>query len=101
MNRGFWRASLGLRAALALLAWLLSILSGPPLALADEAHHVNVTFLLTSDVYKMNEERGRGGLPRIAALVKRERACASHLFMVHAGDTLSPSLMSARTKAHT
>jgi hypothetical protein len=65
-NRGSWRASLGLRAALALLARLLSILSGSPLALADEAHHVNVTFLLTSDVYKLNEERGRGGLPRIA-----------------------------------
>ncbi len=96
MNRGFWRASLGLRVALALLAWLLPILSVPPLALADEAHHVRVTFLLTSDVYKMNEEGGRGGLARTAALVKQERARDQHLFMVHAGDTLSPSLMSAQ-----
>ena len=96
INRGFWRASLGVRVASALLAWLLPILSVPQLVLAEEARHVRVTFLLTSDVYKMNEEGGRGGLPRTAALVKQERARASHFFMVHAGDTLSPSLLSAQ-----
>ncbi len=82
--------------ALALLACLAPILASQPPARAAEPRHVKITFLLTSDVYKMNEEDGRGGLPRIAALVKQERGRATHFFMVHAGDTLSPSLLSAQ-----
>lgn len=70
------------------------------LARADTAR---VTFILVNDIYLMNEQEGpdgrkRGGFPRLAAVVKAERERAaktgSHVFLVHAGDTLSPSLMS-------
>ncbi len=72
----------------------------PRLALAQQAR---VTFILVNDIYLMNESEGpdrrmRGGFPRLAAVVKAERARAAkqgaHVIFAHAGDTLSPSLMS-------
>ncbi|MGB6325851.1 MAG: bifunctional UDP-sugar hydrolase/5'-nucleotidase [Methylocella sp.] len=59
-----------------------------------------VSFLLVNDVYRIEENKdGRGGLARFAAAVKAERARARaegrHLVCVHAGDTLSPSLLSS------
>jgi 2',3'-cyclic-nucleotide 2'-phosphodiesterase (5'-nucleotidase family) len=58
-----------------------------------------ITFLLTSDIYLMNDEampdgRRRGGFARLASVVKAERAKGGHVLLAHAGDTLSPSLMS-------
>jgi 5'-nucleotidase/UDP-sugar diphosphatase len=53
-----------------------------------------VTFVLTNDIYKMSEEKGRGGLPRLAAVVRAERARNPNTIFAHAGDTMSPSLMS-------
>ncbi|MDB5599221.1 MAG: hypothetical protein JWN71_1265 [Xanthobacteraceae bacterium] len=58
-----------------------------------------VTFLLVNDIYLMNEQvtsdgGHRGGFPRLAAVVKAERAKGGHVVFAHAGDTLSPSLMS-------
>ena len=52
-----------------------------------------VTLLLTSDIYKMNEQAGRGGYPRLAAIVKAERAAGANTLLVHAGDALSPCLL--------
>ncbi|MGH6867793.1 MAG: bifunctional metallophosphatase/5'-nucleotidase [Methylocella sp.] len=59
-----------------------------------------VSFLLVNDVYRIDENKdGRGGMARFAAAVKAERARAlaedRHLVCVHAGDTLSPSLLSS------
>ena len=59
-----------------------------------------VCFLLVNDVYRIEENKdGRGGMARFAAAVKAERARAlaegRHLVCVHAGDTLSPSLLSS------
>ena len=53
-----------------------------------------VTLVLVSDVYKMEDEKGRGGMARIAAALKAEKARHANVLIVHAGDTLSPSLMS-------
>jgi 5'-nucleotidase/UDP-sugar diphosphatase len=53
-----------------------------------------VTLVLVCDVYKMGEENGRGGLARIAAALKAEKARQANVLIAHAGDTLSPSLMS-------
>lgn len=58
-----------------------------------------VTFLLVNDIYLMNEQvtpdgGRRGGFPRLAAVVKAERAKGGHVIFAHGGDTLSPSLMS-------
>ena len=55
---------------------------------------VVLTFVHTNDVYKMSEEEGRGGMARLAAVVKAERAKSANVFFTHGGDTLSPNLMS-------
>jgi 5'-nucleotidase / UDP-sugar diphosphatase len=65
---------------------------------ADSA--ARVSFLLVNDVYRIEENKDRrGGMARFAAAVKMERARAladdRHLVCVHAGDTLSPSLLSS------
>jgi 5'-nucleotidase / UDP-sugar diphosphatase len=62
-----------------------------------------LSFLLVNDVYRISENKeGRGGMARFAAAVKaeRERARAENrrLICVHAGDTLSPSLLSSFDK---
>ena len=51
------------------------------------------TLVLTSDIYKMNEDKGRGGYPRLAAIVKAERAAGPNAIVVHAGDAMSPCLL--------
>ena len=62
-----------------------------------------VTFVLVNDIYLMSDTmmpdgKRRGGFARLAAVVKAERARAdaagAHAIFAHAGDTLSPSLMS-------
>jgi 2',3'-cyclic-nucleotide 2'-phosphodiesterase (5'-nucleotidase family) len=62
-----------------------------------------VTFVLVNDIYEMADQamadgRRRGGFARLAAVVKAERARAAaagdRVIFAHAGDTLSPSLMS-------
>jgi 2',3'-cyclic-nucleotide 2'-phosphodiesterase (5'-nucleotidase family) len=67
---------------------------------ASGATSARVSFLLVNDVYRIDESRDRrGGMARFAAVVKaeREKALAEdrHLVCVHAGDTLSPSLLSS------
>jgi 2',3'-cyclic-nucleotide 2'-phosphodiesterase (5'-nucleotidase family) len=79
----------------------LAMVTGLP-RLASAAT-TTITFVLVNDIYLMNEETGpdgrkRGGFPRLAAVVKAERARAAQsgrrVIFAHAGDTLSPSLMS-------
>ena len=52
-----------------------------------------ITFVLVSDTYKMEEQKGRGGYARIASVIKAERARGGSVIAVHAGDFLSPCLM--------
>ncbi len=77
---------------------LLGLVAGATLAfclgVVQAAEPVHLTFVLTNDVYQMNEVNGRGGLPRLAAVVKAERSRSPNVIFTHAGDTLSPSLMS-------
>jgi 5'-nucleotidase/UDP-sugar diphosphatase len=80
--------------ALALLATLPK-----RLAVAQEGKRSRVTFVLVNDIYLMGDQpapdgQPRGGFARLAAAVKAERAKGPVIF-VHAGDTLSPSLMSS------
>jgi 5'-nucleotidase / UDP-sugar diphosphatase len=62
------------------------------------ANETEITLVVTSDVYKMQDENGRGGMARIAAALKAEKARHSNVLTVHAGDTISPSLMSGFDK---
>jgi 2',3'-cyclic-nucleotide 2'-phosphodiesterase (5'-nucleotidase family) len=58
------------------------------------AETVDVTFLLVNDVDRMTERDGRGGVARIAAVAKAERAAHQRVVFIHAGDAISPSLLS-------
>jgi 5'-nucleotidase/UDP-sugar diphosphatase len=62
------------------------------------AGETRITLVLVCDVYKMEAENGRGGMARIAAALKQEKARHSNVLIVHAGDTISPSLMSGFDK---
>jgi 5'-nucleotidase/UDP-sugar diphosphatase len=64
------------------------------------AQTTRITFLLVNDIYLMSDQAApdgqrRGGFARLAAVVKAERAKGGHVIFAHAGDTLSPSLMSS------
>lgn len=72
-------------------------------AAAASAQTTRVTLILVTDVYLMGEQvmpdgKRRGGFARLAAAVKAERAKGGHVIFAHAGDTLSPSLMSSIDK---
>jgi len=65
-----------------------------------EGSKIPLTFLLVSDLYRIDADPlGRGGIARLASVVKAERARAAErhgaLICVHAGDALSPSLFSS------
>ncbi len=64
------------------------------LALPAMAETVNLTLLLTSDIYKLSGGKDRGGFARLATVARAERAKGGNLLYVHAGDAISPSLMS-------
>lgn len=57
------------------------------------ADKVNLTFLLTNDIYNV-EDAERGGFARLNAVVKAERAKGGNVIYAHAGDLISPALLS-------
>ena len=81
-------------AAAVLVASACAVFAG-----AAAAESTRVTFVLVNDIYVMSDQPGidgkrRGGFARLATVVKAERAKGGHVIFAHAGDTLSPSLMS-------
>ena len=100
-----FRHALTRRSLFQRLAGLLAALSLPGLGRAETApaQQAKITFVLVNDIYIMGDKmmpdgKRRGGFARLAAVVKAERerakANGSHVVFAHAGDTLSPSLMS-------
>ena len=69
--------------ALGLTACLLAFSQQPA-----AAETVKFTLLLVNDFYKMNEEKGRGGMARLAAAVKAERARGGNLIIRYAPQIL-------------
>src|SRR5471032_2605328 len=74
-------------------AWAASVVEAAP------AKTVKITFVLVNDIYQMGDTlmadgQRRGGFARLAAVVKAERAKGHYVVFAHAGDTISPSLMS-------
>ena len=63
-------------------------------ALPAQAEQTTMTFLLANDIYKLDGAGPRGGFARLAGVVKAERAKGGNVIYVHAGDTISPSLLS-------
>ncbi len=77
--------------ALGLAAILASGIAG--------AESTSVTFVLVNDIYLASDQMmadgsRRGGFARLSAVVKAERAKGGHVVFAHAGDTISPSLIS-------
>lgn len=78
---------------------ITALLATTLLAAAAHAEKVNLTFLLTSDIYNFDANKdGRGGFSRLNAVVKAERAKSPNVIYVHAGDMISPSLFSGIDK---
>jgi 2',3'-cyclic-nucleotide 2'-phosphodiesterase (5'-nucleotidase family) len=84
------RPSAALRAGFLGLSLLLS-----GTALAQEA--VTIRFVHTNDIDRMSAAKGRGGFARLATVVKEEKV-KGNAFFIHAGDTISPSLLSGFDK---
>ena len=96
MPRPNRRQTIGLGAGLG--AGLAAGLATSARATEPSAPEPTLTLLLVNDVYLMGEVDGRGGFARLNAIVKAERARGVPVLYVHAGDTLSPSLMSGFDK---
>lgn len=83
------------------IIWLLfgwsSLFVGEAIGFPNEKLS-QVTFLVFSDIYDINERNGRGGYARVAAVIQRERSQGKNLIVCHAGDTISPSLISGFDK---
>src|SRR5262245_23020186 len=80
------------------LAAVIILLAAGVAAQAQTAR-TTVSFILVNDIYQMSAQimadgKSRGGFAKLAAVVKGERAKGGHVVFAHAGDTLSPSLMS-------
>lgn len=86
---GIGRLFLGLMIAVVVAALF------PAAADAEDVAPIRFSLLLVCDVYEMAADAdGRGGMAKIAGAIAAERAQNANLIVVHAGDTLSPSLMS-------
>jgi 2',3'-cyclic-nucleotide 2'-phosphodiesterase (5'-nucleotidase family) len=77
---------------------LLTFAATVALAAPAFAETVTLTFVQTNDIDRMEEDDGRGGFARLAAVVKAERAKGGPTLFVHSGDTISPSLLSGIDK---
>jgi len=83
-----------MRAFIALCLVVFAALAGLP-ARAAETAATRLSLLLICDIYQMSPDAdGRGGMALIAGTIAAERAKGGHLIVAHAGDTISPSLMS-------
>ena len=59
------------------------------------AEPVTVTIVHFNDLDQMSGSKKRGGIARLAALIKEERSKGGIVLVTFAGDTISPSLMSS------
>lgn len=81
------------RKALGILAAPATLAATAPVAMAQQPAP-SFTLLLLNDIYKMSDDKGRGGFARAAGIAKAERAKGVPVLFCHAGDCYSPSLMS-------
>jgi 5'-nucleotidase / UDP-sugar diphosphatase len=67
-----------------------------PLAVAQPAaaEPVEIKILQVNDWDRFQEDDGRGGLARLVSILEAENATAANTLFVHAGDAISPSLLS-------
>ena len=75
-----------------LLTTSLAALIAAP-ALAQEPQTVTVTMIGVNDIDKI-DSGSRGGFARLSSAIKAERAANENVVVLHAGDSISPSLLS-------
>jgi 5'-nucleotidase/UDP-sugar diphosphatase len=63
------------------------------------AEATKITLLLMCDMYTLGAKEGRGGYPKVAGVIANERAKGGHVFVAHAGDAYSPTLLSSFDRA--
>jgi 2',3'-cyclic-nucleotide 2'-phosphodiesterase (5'-nucleotidase family) len=73
---------------------IAALLCGATFSAPAWAETVSLTFLLTNDIYRVDNNSARGGFARLNAVVKAERAKGGNVIYAHAGDLISPSLLS-------
>lgn len=79
---------------------LVTLLRPSDLVAQEQAASTSrVTLVLANDLDRMADQRGRGGHAKLATVVKTERARGNTLF-IHAGDAISPSILSGFDKGH-
>jgi 5'-nucleotidase / UDP-sugar diphosphatase len=81
------------RHALRVLGAPAALAATSPVAKA-QTPPTSFTLLLVNDIYKMSDDKGKGGFARAAGIAKAERARGVPVLFCHAGDCYSPSLMS-------
>jgi 5'-nucleotidase / UDP-sugar diphosphatase len=79
-------------------AMLAGVVALPLFSIAAPAETVKITLLGVGDVYKFNGGKTRGGVARLNAVAKAERAANPNTIYVFDGDMISPSLMSGLDK---
>jgi 5'-nucleotidase/UDP-sugar diphosphatase len=72
----------------------VAFMDGTAAVAQSEAKAASFSLLLVNDIYKMSDNKGRGGFARLATIVQSERAKRVPMLFCHAGDCFSPSLMS-------
>jgi 2',3'-cyclic-nucleotide 2'-phosphodiesterase (5'-nucleotidase family) len=70
-----------------LLCWLLAAPS-----LADDS--LSITLVLVNDLPRAIDVADRGGLAKLATIIKNERTAGRQVIVAHAGNAISPSLAS-------
>ena len=70
------------------------VAAGLTLSGAASAESDTVTIVHFNDLDRMNEDDGRGGVARLAAVINDERSKAGNVLVTFGGDAISPSLMS-------
>ena len=88
MNRRFLRRAVA--AALCAGALTAVLTAGPA-----RAEPVTLTIVHVNDLDRLDGSGDRGGVARLAAVVKEVRANARHVLVTNGGDAISPSLLSS------
>jgi 5'-nucleotidase/UDP-sugar diphosphatase len=73
---------------------IAALISAATLLSPAWGEEVRFTLLLTNDIYKVDNRSERGGFARLNAVIKAERAKGGNVIYAHAGDLISPSLLS-------
>ena len=83
-------------------SWAAALCAGALAAVAPaggaQAEPVTLTIVHVNDLDRLDGSGDRGGVARLAAVVKEVRASADHVLVTNGGDAISPSLLSSFDK---